>query len=230
MKKTLILGMTLLTSMLLLAGCAEMDESISLENNTSAQIGADKDEVIAKSTEMKDLRIKHESETYGYKINTVYSVPVQLVEDWKFTYQMTVNLKFEVEELDPRYEITVNSVYSDVSILSKNLEWNGARQDSVFVQYGDLDSGGIAVDKGRPYTLPFQIEGINQNQQTVMFINGYGSSSVSRITESSIRQNAEGGRLGSVWTILIKDKETGRVFSDTISDTIGLKIKKQTND
>ena len=51
---------------------------------------------------------------------------------------------------------------------------------------------------------------------------GYGTSSTSRITESTLEDTVQGAVLNVVWTVLIRDTDTDNYYIKTINDRVGI--------
>jgi hypothetical protein len=147
-----------------------------------------------------------------------------LANNWHFTYQSNINLQIKTGSIPSNARVLVNNIYSDVSIVSNKVSTNGIRQDSLEQSYSQLPSGGIDVNSENSYSIPFQVEGINENETSMTILNGYGWTEKYRITEDDLKEHgAQGAKLNVVWTLLVN--EDGRTFSRTVSDHIGLPSK-----
>ena len=82
----------------------------------------------------------------------------------------------------------------------------------------------VSISKNDGYTLPFQVESINENETSFYVINGYGKTDNQRITEHDLRENAYGAKLNVVWTVAITDK-SGNTYFKTINDAVGIPYK-----
>lgn len=210
-----------------LTACEEELVDMDVANDTTTQMG---DNVSQNDEqEMIETSIPHSVKTGDteIKLNSVYSIPKNRKDNWYFTYQSQVNLELNLDSINPNFDVLVNNVYSDVSIIAHKARFNGLRQDSVNINYNDLPNGGINITKADNYVLPFQIEGINQNETTFTVWNGYGSSSVSYLSESKVREQAKAGKLNVVWTLLIKNKNTNEMVVKTITDKVSLPVKNE---
>ncbi|MCS8620199.1 hypothetical protein [Lactiplantibacillus plantarum] len=218
----------------LLSGCGDEQNDTTMTNTTTGQIGNQTSVSInskAQQANYKSLNATHTMAINGQtlKFKTSYGIEKRLTNNWYFTVPSTVELGITPLTNVKGLSYQVNALYADVSILSKYTRYNGVRQDSLSTNYGQLKNGGIDVDAAHGYTMPFQVEGINENETSVTVINGYGSSDTKRVTEKDLRNNAYGGRLRVVWTLLVTDQRTGKQYSQTIQDSIGLPYKHATN-
>lgn len=210
-----------------LTGCDLEESDADIENDTVAQIGSSQDKVEPSDLILKTSSVDH-IVTFNdkeIKLKSIYGIDEKRLYNWWFTTSSTVNLELRAESIPTDIEVRVNNIYSEVSIISNKAYKNGIRQDSLNQSYSQLDSGGISIDPGNNFTLPFQVEGINQNETSFYVINGYGSSNTKRLTESYVREDTQGGVLNTVWTILIRDKNSNQSYMKTINDKIGLPCK-----
>ncbi|KRM54797.1 hypothetical protein [Lacticaseibacillus sharpeae] len=206
---------------IILAACDE-DSNVTLNSETDAQIGK-KAAVEAKTPITKRITIAHVIDFDGVKIplTTTYAIDKSLANNWRFTYQSMVDLKLGVASLPDNLQLVVNNVYANVSLVSTKMSTNGVRQDSLNQNYSTLPQGGVSINAASDYEIPFQVEGINQNETSMTVINGYGSANTSRVTESDLRgRGVQGGKLNVVWTLLVKAGD--RHFVKTVTDRIGL--------
>lgn len=227
--RSLLIVSVLSFGALLLSGCDEESDA-DIENDTVAQIGSSQDRVKPSDPLLKTSSVDHivSFNDKEVKLKATYGIDEKRLNNWWFTTSSTVNLELGAESIPSDVEIRVNNVYSEVSIISNKAYKNGIRQDSLNQSYSQLDSGGISIDPANNFTLPFQVEGINQNETSFYVINGYGSSDTKRLTESDVREGSQGGVLNTVWTVLIKDKNTNQSYMKTINDKIGLPCKEDT--
>lgn len=211
-----------------LSGCDSEDSDSDIKTDTVAQIGKNSKDTKLVEPKVTTSDIPHSLQFGDKTINltATYGIEQKRLNNWVFTTSSTVHLGLKAVDVPENVEVMVNNVYSEVSIISTKAYKNGIRQDSINQSYNNVGAGGMSIDPLNDFTLPFQVEGINQNQTSFYVINGYGSTSTDRLTESEVRKNAQGGLLNTVWTVTIKDKESEQVFSKTINDKIGLPCDK----
>ncbi|WP_076657677.1 hypothetical protein [Lactiplantibacillus plantarum] len=232
--KLMILGVAA-GFLFLLSGCSYEQSDTTMANTTTAQIGNQTNVSINSKSQQenyKSLNATHTMMVDGQtlKFKTNYGIEKRLTNNWYFTVPSTIELGINPLTNIKGLSYQVNALYADVSILSKYTKYNGVRQDSFSTNYGQLKNGGIDVDNNHGYNMPFQVEGINENETSVTVINGYGGSDTERITEKDLRENAYGGRLRVAWTLLVTDQNSGKQYSQTIQDSIGLPYKHLTED
>lgn len=220
MKKGLLV-VTVASLSLLSGACKGGDSNVNMDTETDAQIGSTTS-IIAKEPSKKTLKVEHFVE--GIPITAEYAIDSKLVDNWKFTQSSSIDLKLIPKNIPDGTLLMVNNVYSDVSIVASKLSANGVRQDSLNQSYSAMPNGGVDIDEEHSFSIPFQVEGINQNETSVMVINGYGGSDTYRITENILRnRGAYGAKLNVVWTIIMG--RGGRQYIYTFNDRIGLPYK-----
>lgn len=223
MKKKLITSALLLSACFALAGCSE-DSGETLKGQTDATMGKNVRHV--KDPAMSYTKINHSVTFNGEKINFVakYGIEKRYVHNWRFTNTEKVILSLKPVSDNPNLKLGINNVYSDVSISSSKTQYNAVRQDSVNLSYSQLPHGMVSISKNDGYSLPFQVESINENETSFYVINGYGKTDNQRITEHDLRENAYGAKLNVVWTVAITDK-SGNTYFKTINDAVGIPYK-----
>lgn len=235
-KSTMVLLPIILMSMGILTGCEYEETGETVENATSSVISKDGSVKESDEIEKKTVSVNHNVNIDGKTVPVItsYGIDEKRLNDWKYTYSSVINLELREGEVDSsvssKYSMKVNNVYSDISIIGSTTKTNGIRQDSLNISYNSLPSGGVDFSSVNKFTIPFQVEGINQNETAFYMYNGYGSSSTSRITESDLKEDgALGAKLNVVWSILITDNESGKSYMQTVTDKVGLpsKIAKQ---
>ena len=214
----------------ILAGCfSEESSDTDLSHETTAKITDKNASVDTTEPTLKTLTSNHtitvDGQTIGFK--ATYGLPENRANNWYFTQPSSVSLSLQPTDLPSNYTVTINEIYSDVTMISKYARYNGVRQDSLDTKYTELKDGGINIDNKNAFELPFQVEGVNENETSFYMINGYGESDTDRITESDLRENVQGGALKTVWTILITNKTTGTTYGKTIQDSIGMPYKQE---
>ena len=182
-----------------------------------------------KKTETKEIQLNHNVNFKGQTIpiQTTVAINSNRVNNWTYTVPTTVelgvkpDLNFNVENL----EINVLNAYADVSLSSKYAKYNGLRQDSMNMDYAKTNNAqGIAIDKDMPFSIPFEIESVDNSEQFIHGWNGYVSSDYEYVTEREIKRASNGVNLNIVWTLGIKD-QSGRMYATNVKDTIFFESK-----
>lgn len=225
-----------LASCLLLTACEEdEEEGEPLNNQTETSITQNKTNkpakpVKAKQVAMKNVDVEHTIEFNGkiIPITATYGIDKRYVNNWWFTNNEEINLSIKPDKNVGGISLGVNNIYSDVTISSRYLKYNGVRQDSVDQSYSNMPNGFVSINKDNDYSLAFQVESINENETSFNEINGYGDSDTERISENDLREHAYGAKLNVVWTLAIKDH--GQTYFKTVHDTIGLPYKQNSDD
>lgn len=218
-------SMSLLTGLAVLSiGLAACDSSsnVSVNNETSGQIGKQA-KITVKQPKQKTLEAVHTLTVNGQavKLVTQYGIPDNRAKRWLFTMPSSISLSIKPQQDLPDMQWQVENSYADVSTISSQLSTNGLRQDSMNVSYAAMPTGGYTIDTQNDFTMPFQVEGINQNQTSMTVINGYGSQETKRITEYDLRnRGVNAGSLNVVWTLSVT--QNGKTYAKTINDRIGL--------
>lgn len=229
MKRTITVLLSVII-ILSITGCTAEESGVTLESETVGTIGKDLT-IEGREEKMYNLETNHTIEFKGIslKLKPTYSIESARAKNWLFTQSSTINLSLSIDDVPEGIDVMTSQVYGDISLLSKYAKYNGIRQDSINVNYYSLPTGGISIQKSEPYTIPFQVEAVDKSETFFYMYNGYGSSSSSRITESDLAKEVQGAVLNVVWTILIRENETGKFYVKTINDKVGIPYNRITN-
>lgn len=223
MKKKAIEMLIVLVIIFMFTGCDLEESGATLKNETIGTIGEDT-VIETQENEMIDLETNHNIKfnDLTLKFKPIYSIEKSRAENWLFTQSSSINLSLSIEDVSEGIDVMVSQVYSDISLLSKYVKYNGIRQDSINIDYHSLPTGGISIRKTDAYIMPFQVEAVDKSETFFHMYNGYGSSYTVRITESDLGTNVQGAVLNVVWTILIREESTGKLYIKTINDRVGI--------
>lgn len=205
-----------------LSGCEVIEK---IQTDTPDVVIGETEENIATIQETETVSVVHPvtvNEQLEVTLATNYGIPKGRMNDWQFTVGTPIALEVGVKEVPEAFDIRVVGLYADVSISSEYAGMSGIRQDSMVLDYSNLSEGGLMIDQKNSFSMPFQVEGILQNTTSMTIINGHGSSSTTRVKESSFREYCQGANLSVVWTVLVTEKETNKTYGKTISDVIFL--------
>lgn len=228
--KTVVALLGVATLGITLAGCEERNSPVDVKTEVSGNVGGETNKIIAKDDDTGTIPLTSEHTVnfngQSFKVIATYKLPSNRKNTWLFTATSPVYLSVKTENKPDNLKVVLNNVYSDVSILSKKSGYNGVRQDSTNQSFTTLSNdGGYTIDNNNGYSLPFQVEGINQNETSVWLIN-YGSGVTvgdthdERVDEEDIGENAVAGQLKTVWTLSIKDGNS--MYEKALSDSVGL--------
>lgn len=228
MKTKLLFIISLFTlGLVVLSGCVSEESGATLENSTVTKLEDGKNINLEDTVKQKEVKLSRtiNVNNVAIPIETTYGIDEKSYNNWKFTQQSTITLSIKSNQKSD-FELGVNNLYSDVSIIGSKTRTHSLRQDSMNMSWNSMPQGSISFDNVNDFSIPFQVEGLNQNETSFYVYNGYGSSSTSRITESDLIDNgALGGKLTVVWSVLITDKATNKNYIKTFTDSIALPIQ-----
>lgn len=231
MKKSKLIWLTIIPFTLLLAACeeesAEINQGVHFSEKT-AQTSTSENKPEEK-VENKEIQLNHNVNFKGQTIpiQTTVAINPNRLNNWIYTVPTTVELGVKLTNDLNNLEINVLNAYSDVSLSSKYAKYNGLRQDSMNIDYAKTNNAqGIAIDKDMPFSIPFEIESVDNSEQFVYGWNGYVASDYEYVTEREIKRSSNGVNLNIVWTLGIKDKQSNRMFATNVKDTIFFESKR----
>lgn len=206
----------------LLAGCEE-ESGVNISKETVGQIG--KEKTIKPELENDTESITSEHIIYyqnqPIKLLATYKVPKSRLKTWIFTSSAPIYLSLKTENIPSNVSLAINSVHSEVSLVSKLARLNGLKQDTIDKDYSFVNSYGFNIDDNNEFFLPFPVDTINANATSVAAINSNKETDTKSVVESDLTENVKNGALKTIWTIAIKDGD--QVFERTVNDSIALK-------
>lgn len=218
-----------------ITGCSEIIED-SNEDLLTGTFNTESEENTPTESKPKDIKLTELKATHELIINeqtipvkTLYSLAETRAKNWLFTSPSLITISVKPDTVPEQYELMVTSVYADISMASKDAKYNGIRQDSMNIDYSALPTGGITMTPLNAYEMPFAIESVDKNQNFYYSYYGYGYGGDSRITESQLAKHANGAILNIIWTITLKDKQTGSIYMQTIIDSIKIPYVRNVN-
>lgn len=214
-----------------MTGCSE-DLTVEQEQDLTGTITTDtqqKEPEEVKLPAMTSFDAKHIVTVNQMAIPfvTSYGLSKERAKNWAFTVTSNVTVAIRPEiELDG-YDVIVTNVYADISTSSKQQKYNGIRQDSMNIDYTAMPTGGITIAPNAGYNMPFQIEAVDKSQTFFYIYNGWGSSTTTRISEKALSEDMNGAILNTVWTITLRNKETGMSYMQSITDKVKIPYNRQ---
>lgn len=227
MRKSKLALLALVPLTLLLAACeeeaSEVNQGVHFSEKTTQTTETKPEEKV----ETKEIKLNHNINFKGQTIpiQTTVAINPNRVNNWIYTVPTTVELGVKPINDLSNLEINVLNAYADVSLSSKYAKYNGLRQDSMNMDYAKTNNAqGIAIDKDMPFSIPFEIESVDNAEQFIHGWNGYISSDYEYVTEREIKRASNGVNLNIVWTLGIKD-QSGRMYATNVKDTIFFESK-----
>lgn len=227
MKKSKLALLALIPLTLLLAACEEEASEVNQGVHFSEKTNQTTETKPEEKAETKEIQLNHNVNFKGQTIpiQTTVAINPNRVNNWIYTVPTTVELGVKPTNDLSNLEINVLNAYADVSLSSKYAKYNGLRQDSMNMDYAKTNNAqGIAIDKDMPYSIPFEIESVDNSEQFIHGWNGYVSSDYEYVTEREIKYSSNGVNLNIVWTLGIKD-QSGRMYAANVKDTIFFESK-----
>lgn len=192
-KKIFIISASLL--MLFVTGCAEEGD---IKKEQIVKIDEEIDMATEINTEDNDystlfleqiLDVPYEN----FKVKAIYDTGKYNLSKWHVTDNKILNMTLHTVGLPEGYEVYVDHMHVDVSLVSTKLGLNGITQDSMDDTSHVLYGLGFYIDNNTVYNNTFQIEGYNNEFYEIYghTFGSYGSvsSTYTRLTEKNLLEN-----------------------------------------
>lgn len=132
------------------------------------------------------LPVKNEK----FSLSVTYDTGDYPLKDWHVTDYKCVNMDVTTKNLPEGYDVLVEHMHADISLVSTTQRINGITQDSMDNSFHGTSQDGFAIDDKTSYYRTFSIEGYTDQfyQLWGYAINGIGfsSSNYTRVTEANI--------------------------------------------
>lgn len=160
-------------------------------------------------------------------LTTIYFIEMdKSLKEFILGNQNQLGLEIRVSDSE-KFDFYLNRVETKIKLVYyKNSQYNGIVQDSLSLDYSDLDNDGILIDAVNEFNYMFDVGNINQADDFIQKFNQNGNSDSDNVFKINEAQGElEGIKITTIWTILVKEKETGKVYLKNINHDIFLENK-----
>lgn len=160
-------------------------------------------------------------------LTTIYFIEMdKSLKEFILGNQNQIGLEIRVSDSE-KFDFYLNRVETKIKLVYyKNSQYNGIVQDSLSLDYSDLDNDGILIDAVNEFNYMFDVGNINQADDFIQKFNQNGDSDIDDVFKINEAQGElEGIKITTIWTILVKEKETGKVYLKNINHDIFLENK-----
>ena len=221
-KKIILLLMTAVISCSLL-GCGE-EYIIDVDTETDVMAV---DTTTGKPSLHQELDVKDED----FKLVCDYDTGNYSLDNWHVTDCKDVGMSVHTQGLPNGYEVVIDHVHADISLMSTSAQINGITQDSMDDTCHGQNQDGFYISDTDEYYNIFSIEGYT-NQFYEIWGNSYGefgsiNSSYQRLTESNIIQSGTyAEKLSIVYDLSIKKPNSDKYYTKSVKSAISIPINK----
>ena len=220
-KKLLLLLMTAVISCSLL-GCEE--EYVAVDTETDSMVV---DNTTGKPSLHQELDVKDED----FKLICDYDTGNYSLDNWHVTDCKDVGMSVHTQGLPDGYEVVIDHVHADISLMSTSAQTNGITQDSMDDTYHGQNQDGFYISDTDEYYNTFSIEGYT-NQFYEIWGNSYGDygsvhSEYQRLTESNIiKSGTYAEKLNVVYDLSIKKPGSDKYYTKSVKSAISIPISQ----
>lgn len=143
-------------------------------------------------------------------------------------------MKVHTQGLPDGYDIVIDHVHTDISLLSTSPQINGINQDSMDDTFHGQTQDGFAISNDTEYYNVFAIEGYTSQFYELWgyAFGSYGSlsSSYERLTENNIIQvGTYGEKISVVYDISIKKPGSDKYYTKSVMSTLCVPVSQKLN-
>lgn len=164
-----------------------------------------------------------------FKLVIEYTGELEDNEFWTITSNKKIYTKIYTEGLPEGYEVYLNDIHTDTSILGKQKEMDGIKQDTMDVGVHNSTLPGFLIGDDQCYYGVNQIDGQNDDfiQGSIVGFGSYTSGSVDeqRFLESDyLEKGVYANEISSVYTLLVKGPNENGYRGISVDDDIYVSI------
>lgn len=164
-----------------------------------------------------------------FKLVCDYDIGNYSLENWHVTDAKSIGMKVHTEGLPDGYDVVIDHVHADISLMSTSPQINGITQDSMDDTFHGQNQDGFAISNDMEYYNIFSIEGYtDQFYQLWGYAFGdYGSmsSSYKRLTELNIiKAGTYAERLSIVYDVSIKKPGSDKYYTKSVKSMLAIPI------
>lgn len=218
-----ILSGSLAGTLVSLSGCTKEAVNTNTVNpEVIMDITTDGDETIFKPTEHKvGVKTEIDGEDLFDLVITYYTDE----KEWRSTSDRALCMDIHTEGLDDKYEVYIDNIHTDTSIVSTLLNYSGINTDSMDDRIHNSVDRGFSISDDNSYRGINIIEG--QNDTITEIFSSESSSSVKtyRVSEEDLlKKGVFANNVDSVFGLIIINKETDEVTWVDVRDNIVIPI------
>lgn len=206
-----------------LSGC-------SLFNTTEEYVEVDNSTDLIQNNELGIPSLTQELDIKGedFKLVCDYDIGKYSLEKWHVTESKDIGMNVHTKDLPKNYEVLIEHVHADISLMSVSPQINGITQDSMDDTYHGLSQDGFFIDDNNDYYNIFSVEGYTSQFYELWgqaFSNFGTSSDYCRLTELNIlKVGTYAEKLNVVYDIAIKKPNQDKYITKSVKSTIAIPI------
>ena len=186
---------------------------------------------IDKTTGLPNLSQTLDVVDEDFKLVCDYDIGNYSLENWRVTDSKSIGMKVRTENLPDGYDVVIDHVHADISLMSTSAQLNGITQDSMDDTYHGSSQEGFHISNSDEYYNIFAIEGYTEQFYELWgsAFGNYGSmsSSYERLTESNIIQTGTyAEKLNVIYDLSIKKPGSDKYYTKSVKNTIAIPISQ----
>lgn len=226
---TVVLGIALLATTV--TGCSYSVEReyipVDTETDTLLSDSTESDDSVELPNLTQTLPVKDED----FSLVVTYDTGNYPLKSWHVTDAKSVNMDVHTKDLPEGYDVLVEHMHADISLVSTSPQINGITQDSMDNSFHGNSQDGFVIDDKTSYYRTFSIEGYTDQfyQLWGYAFGNYGNinTSYKRLTEKNILAvGTYAERLTIVYDLAIKATGDEKYHGTSIKSTVLIPISK----
>ena len=229
-KRTKLVGLILLAALLTatFSGCSYEEEYVPVDTQTD----------VLQNTENSNGTVSIPNLTQNLPVNgedfsliCKYDTGKYSLKNWHVTDTKSINMNVHTKNLPDGYDVMVEHMHADISLVSTSPQINGITQDSMDNSFHGNTQDGFVIDNKTSYYRTFAIEGYTDQfyQLWGCAFGDFGtlSSTYKRLTELNIiKVGTYAERLSVVYDLAIKAPGDKKYHSTSVKSEILIPISQ----
>lgn len=221
-----IIAGSLTGSLLTLTGCEEQAVTTSkVDPEIMMETIMDGNETIYRPKEHEiSVKTNESNEEDLFKLIVNYYTDE---EEWRSTSDRALYMDIHTEGLDDKYDVYIDNIHTDTSLVSTFLKYNGIKIDSMDDRIHNSVDRGFSISNDNHYIGINIIEG--QNDTVTKIFTSESSSTVEtyRVSEEELlEKGVYANKVDSVFGLIIVEKETNEATWIDVRDSIVIPVNK----
>lgn len=229
-KRTKLVGLILLAALLTatFSGCSYEEEYVPVDTQTD----------VLQNTENSNGTVSIPNLTQILPVNgedfsliCKYDTGKYSLKNWHVTDTKSINMNVHTKNLPDGYDVMVEHMHADISLVSTSPQINGITQDSMDNSFHGNTQDGFVIDNKTSYYRTFAIEGYTDQfyQLWGCAFGDFGtlSSTYKRLTELNIiKVGTYAERLSVVYDLAIKSPGDKKYHSTSVKSEILIPVSQ----
>lgn len=218
-----ILAGSLAGSSIALSGCGATPTTTMVNQEDMMETTVDGTDITnIPKTHRVPVQVKENDEKSKFDLIITYSTDEK---EWRSSDNRNLSMKFTTEGLADKYELYIDNIHTDTSLVSTKLDYNGINVDTMDDRIHNSIDRGFPVANDNRCEVTFSIEGQGESITKMFHTESSSRSVTNRVNEEQLlASGVYANEINSIITLIIVNKETNEVTYLDVQDVLHIKV------